>query len=65
MSSWGCPHEVNGVCQKVNGLPCDPGMRGCTLYGRFVFSNPAKNPPAKRGAPRTEEEDGDRTTSPE
>lgn len=47
MSSWGCPHEVNGVCQKVNQIPCDPGMKGCVLYGRFVFSNPAKNRPSK------------------
>jgi len=22
-------------------------MRGCVLFGRFVFSNPAKNRPAK------------------
>ena len=47
MSSWGCPHEVNGQCRKVGKLPCDPGMRGCVLYGRFVFSNPAKNRPAR------------------
>lgn len=47
MGSWGCPHELNGVCQRVNGLPCDPGMRGCILYGRFVFSNPAKNRPPR------------------
>ncbi len=47
MASWGCPHEINGACQKVKQLPCDPGMRGCVLYGRFVFSNPAKNRPAK------------------
>ncbi|MCC6587164.1 MAG: hypothetical protein IT168_10770 [Bryobacterales bacterium] len=47
MSSWGCPHELNGRCLKVNKLPCDPGMKGCILYGRFVFSNPAKNRPPK------------------
>ena len=47
MSSWGCPHELNGLCLKVNKLPCDPGMKGCVLYGRFVFSNPAKNRPLK------------------
>ncbi len=46
MGSWGCPHEANGVCQKVNRLLCDPGMKGCVLYGRFLFSNPAKNRPA-------------------
>jgi hypothetical protein len=31
----------------VNQIACDPGMKGCVLYGRFVFSNPAKNRPAK------------------
>lgn len=47
MSGWGCPHEWNGVCQRVNQLPCDPGMKGCVLCGRFVFSNPAKNRPPR------------------
>jgi hypothetical protein len=42
MASWGCPHEVDGACQRVNQAACDPGMRGCVLYGRFEFSNPAK-----------------------
>jgi hypothetical protein len=40
---WGCPHEDQGVCTHVNGLPCDPGMKGCVLFGRFVFSNPDRN----------------------
>ena len=47
MGSWGCPHEADGICQRVDQIPCDPGMRGCVLHGRFVFSNPAKNRPAK------------------
>jgi len=47
MASWGFPHEMDGICQRVNRIPCDPGMKGCVLYGRFVFSNPAKNRPAK------------------
>lgn len=47
MSGWGCPNELNGQCQRVKGRACDPGMKGCILHGRFVFSNPAKNrPPA-------------------
>ncbi len=46
MASWGCPHEIDGACQRVNQAPCDPGMRGCVLYGRFVFADPAKNRPA-------------------
>ncbi len=40
---WGCPHEANDICTKVNNLPCDPGMKGCVLAGRFVFADEAKN----------------------
>ena len=50
MGSWGCPHEADGVCQRVSKLPCDPGMRGCVLSGRFVFNNPAKNLPVRSDA---------------
>jgi|GEM_PF-290123 len=39
MSSWGCPHELEGKCQKINGFACDPGMKGCVLAGRYVFAN--------------------------
>jgi hypothetical protein len=46
MSGWGCPHEANGQCMRVLGRACDPGMKGCVLFGRFVFSNPDKNRPA-------------------
>ncbi|SMB26050.1 conserved protein of unknown function [Sterolibacterium denitrificans] len=42
--SWSCPHEVDGLCSKVNHLPCDPGMKGCVLAGRyFFFSDDKKN----------------------
>ncbi len=42
--AWGCPHEENDICTKVNNLPCDPGMKGCVLAGRYVFFNDdAKN----------------------
>ncbi len=41
--SWGCPHEIDGQCHKIEGRPCDPGMKGCVLYGRYVFANPGKN----------------------
>lgn len=40
---WGCPHEVSGACGKVNNLPCDPGMKGCELYGRYTFFDAGKN----------------------
>lgn len=43
MGGWGCPHEVKGECRRVLGRPCEPGMKGCVLAGRFVFSDPAKN----------------------
>ena len=41
--SWGCPHEINDLCSKLNDLPCDPGMKGCTLAGRYVFFSEEKN----------------------
>ena len=40
---WGCPHEVDDRCTKINDLPCDPGMKGCVLAGRYVFANDDKN----------------------
>lgn len=43
MSGWGCPHEDKGVCTRLGGRPCDPGMKGCILHGRFRFSNEEKN----------------------
>jgi len=41
--SWSCPHETNGSCGKVKMLPCYPGMKGCELYGRYVFFDGSKN----------------------
>ena len=40
---WSCPHELDGLCGKVANRPCDPGMKGCTLYGRYVFFDASKN----------------------
>jgi len=40
---WSCPHEANGLCSKVNALRCNPGMKGCTLYGRYAFFDDGKN----------------------
>jgi len=34
---WGCRHEVDGLCQRVNGAICEPGMRGCVLDGKVTF----------------------------
>ena len=46
MGGWGCPHEVDGKCARVNDLRCDPGMKGCVLFGRFVWADQSKNRPA-------------------
>lgn len=43
MSGWGCPHEIDDHCTRINDLPCDPGMKGCVLYGRYRFANEEKN----------------------
>lgn len=50
-NTWGCPHESEGKCTRVNDIPCDPGMKGCILFGRFVWADPAKNRP---GGPKKE-----------
>jgi hypothetical protein len=42
-SGWSCPHELAGRCGKVNEQPCDPGMKGCELYGRYSFFDGSKN----------------------
>jgi len=40
---WGCPYNDTGVCRHVAGRKCDPGMKGCVLAGRYVFSREEKN----------------------
>jgi hypothetical protein len=52
MGGWGCPHEVDSKCQKVLNRPCDIGMKGCVLAGRFRFADPSKNRP-KQSQPDT------------
>jgi hypothetical protein len=61
MSSWSCPHDIDNVCQRVNGARCDPGMRGCILHGRFRFAadeggtvrKPVKAAPGASAPPAT------------
>ena len=55
MSAWSCPHDLNGICQLVQGAACDPGMRGCVLHGKVRFANEAKNQARKpvKPAPTT------------
>ncbi len=37
MSGWSCPHESDGLCERVRGAYCRPGMRGCVLAGKVEF----------------------------
>lgn len=39
MSSWSCRYELNGICKKVAGAYCRPGMRGCILVGKVKFQD--------------------------
>lgn len=57
MSGWGCPHEVKGKCLRVKGRSCDPGMKGCVLFGRFVFTDAGKNRPKARAKSRVRSPD--------
>lgn len=45
--AWGCPHDLNGVCQHVNGAVCAPGMRGCVMEGKVRFARDEMNLPRK------------------
>ena len=58
---WSCPHEANGLCSKVSDLRCDPGMKGCTLYGRYAFFDDSKNERLKQKQARApaDKPDGD------
>ena len=35
---WSCQHDYKGYCKLVQ-KQCEPGMKGCTLKGKFVFSS--------------------------
>lgn len=37
MATWGCPNEISGRCEKVQGRQCQPGMKGCVLHGKTLF----------------------------
>ncbi|WP_353661350.1 hypothetical protein [Hydrogenimonas sp. SS33] len=40
MSGWTCSHQVGSLCDLLN-RPCEPGIKGCTLYGKALFADPA------------------------
>lgn len=52
MGGWSCSHQVGGLCELL-GKACDPGMRGCTLYGKALFADPAT--PSNEAVARREE----------
>jgi hypothetical protein len=62
MSGWGCPHELDGLCQRVRGAYCRPGMRGCVLAGRVEFPDGVTPKPVwpAGGEPDEAPEDGPR-----
>jgi hypothetical protein len=58
MASWGCPHEIDGRCSKIMNLPCDPGMKGCVLAGRYFFlSSDDKNQRLRQARAAADESD--------
>ena len=56
---WSCPHQADGRCSKVNDLPCDPGMKGCELYGRYAFFDDSKNARLKQKLARAAKPGGE------
>jgi hypothetical protein len=36
---WSCPHCISDVCDILKKA-CDPGDKGCVLYGKALFSSP-------------------------
>jgi hypothetical protein len=56
LSSWSCRYEADGLCRKVDGAYCRPGMKGCILVGKVTFQDgvvpspvwpPESGPPAR------------------
>lgn len=67
MSSWSCRYEDTGICRRVDGAYCRPGMKGCVLVGKVKFQDgviPAPVWPEEReapqGAPPRDDDAGDR-----
>jgi hypothetical protein len=61
MTAWSCPHDLDGVCQRVQGAVCEPGMRGCELEGKVRFARDEMNQPRKpvkaaAATPRSEQQ---------
>jgi len=37
-AGWSCPHDIGGVCDIIK-KECDPGDKGCVLYGKAKFAS--------------------------
>jgi hypothetical protein len=35
---WSCPKFINDECEILK-KPCDPGDKGCVLYGKALFAS--------------------------
>ena len=35
---WSSPHSIDNVCEIIK-KECDPGDKGCVLYGKALFSS--------------------------
>ncbi|MRI83637.1 MAG: hypothetical protein C6I00_04375 [Nitratiruptor sp.] len=51
MSGWTCSYQLGEQCTLLK-KPCDPGDKGCVLYGKALFSNP--NSPSNEALKRRE-----------
>ncbi|TVO57163.1 hypothetical protein [Denitromonas halophila] len=55
-SAWSCPHDIDGICQRVKGAVCEPGMRGCELEGKVRFARDEMNQSRKPVKAKADEE---------
>jgi hypothetical protein len=57
MTGWSCRHDLNGICQKLDGAYCRPGMKGCIVFGKVSFQDgEAPSPVWPPGHPRSRAE---------
>jgi len=52
MGGWTCSHQRGELCDLLKSS-CEPGMKGCTLYGKALFADPAT--PSNEALKRREE----------
>ena len=54
--AWSCPHLAADACTRVGDKLCQPGMKGCVLYRRYViFDGDSLYPPRARAAEKKSE----------